>query len=47
MVPTVGAVGMAFTFNVYVAEAAVQGNVGTLVVTVIVIVFPASPATGV
>ena len=45
---TVGVAGNAFTAKLYVAVAAVQGApFGLLVVTVIVTVFPASPAPGV
>ena len=47
IVPTTGAEGIEFTVNVYVADAAVQGNVGVLVVTVMVTTLPASAATGV
>ena len=46
--PITGAVGLLFTVNVYVATAAEHGEPnGLLVVTVIVTVFPASPANGV
>ena len=48
MAPTVGGVGVALTVRVYVAVAAAQGSPrGLLVITVIVTVFPASPAAGV
>ena len=48
LVPTVGAAGVAFTVRVYVAVASAQGAPrGLLVVTVIITVFPASPAAGV
>jgi hypothetical protein len=48
IVPTAGASGMAFTVNAYVAKPGVHiPPTGLFVVTVIVIVFPASSATGV
>lgn len=47
IVPTAGASGIAFTVNAYVAMLGVQiPPTGLFVVTVIVIVFPASAATG-
>jgi hypothetical protein len=48
IVPTEGALGIALTVNLKVAVAAAHGTPnGLLVVTVIVIVFPASPPFGV
>ena len=48
IVPIAGGNGKAFTLSVYVALAAAQGVPrGLLVVTVIIIVFPASPDAGV
>lgn len=48
IVPTMGASGIALTVNTYVATPAVHNPpTGLLVVTVIVISFPASSATGV
>lgn len=48
IVPTTGAVGIAFTVSVYVAVAGEQGEPsGLSVVTVIVTVLPASAAAGV
>lgn len=46
--PTAGAAGMAFTVSVYVAVADEQGEPnGLFVVTVMITVFPMSPAAGV
>jgi hypothetical protein len=48
IVPTVGESGIAFTINEYVATPGVHNPpTGLLVVMVMVIVFPASSATGV
>ena len=48
IVPTTGGAGVAFTLNVYVAVAGVQGSPsGLLVVTVMLTILSASPAAGV
>jgi hypothetical protein len=48
IVPAVGADGMAFTVRAYVASASVHGEPsGLFDLTVMVITFPASAATGV